>query len=154
MFPGRSGRIGWQCWGELRLFFYQLDESTIPWNSNTWICWQHLGMLGLCLTNPPDQPCHVSRREITWSYLTKSLWLLRHRRCQEVLLSKISRWPKRRLPLSQNKNFTVLNSGEVFQLVFKNIKALFNTRMKNSWEIFEVFLGAESDPKLICSLKT
>ena len=91
MFPGLSRRVGWQCWGELRLFFDQFDKPTFPWNSNTWIVWQHLIMLGLCLANSSDQPCHVSRREITWSYLTKSLWLLRYRRCQEVLLSKISR---------------------------------------------------------------
>ena len=49
-----------------------------------------------------------------------------------ILLSKISRWPKRRLPLSQNKHFAIPNSGEVFQLVFNNIKVLFNKGMKNS----------------------
>ena len=59
-----------------------------------------------------------------------------------------------RINILQNWNFP--NSGEVFELVIKNIKALclFNKRMKNSWEIFEVFLGAESDPKLMRSLKT
>ena len=136
MFPGPSGRIGWQCWGELRLFFDQFNKPTFPWNSNTWIVWQHLIMLGLCLANSSDQPCHVSRREITWSYLTKSLWLLRHRRCQEVLLSKISRWPKRRLPLSQNKHFAVLNSGEVFQLVFK----ISRLSLTQEWRIPEKYL--------------
>ena len=69
------------------------------------------------------------------------------------LLNKISRWPKRRLPLSQNKHFAIPNSGEVFQLVFNNIKVLFNKGMKNSWEIFEVFLRAENDPKLMCFCK-
>ena len=59
-----------------------------------------------------------------------------------------------RINILQNWNFP--NPGEVFELAIKNIKALclFNKRMKNSWEIFEVFLGAESDPKLMRSLIT